>query len=47
MSGYCHRNEGEGVLNKETMKDVIDALIEKGHIVKIVPEGDKAAPPPH
>jgi hypothetical protein len=26
---------------------VIDALIEKGHIVEIAPEGDEAAPPPH
>ncbi len=37
----------EGVLNKDTMKDVIDALIERGHIVKVVPEGDEAAPPSH
>ncbi len=40
-------NEREGVLNKDTMKDVIDASIERGHIVEIVPEGDEAAPPPH
>jgi hypothetical protein len=37
----------EGVLNKDTMKDAIDVWIERGHIVKIVPEGDEAAPPPH
>ena len=29
------------------MKDAIDASIERGHIVKIVLEGDEAAPPPH
>ncbi len=40
-------NKREGVLNKDTMKDVIVASIERGHIVKIVPEGDEAAPPPH
>ena len=40
-------NEREGVLNEDTMKDAIDALIERGHIVEIVPEGDEAAPPPH
>jgi hypothetical protein len=40
-------NEKEGVLNKDTMKDASDALIERGHIVEIVPEGDEAAPPPH
>ena len=40
-------NEREGVLNKDTMTDVIDASIERGRIVKIVPEGDEAAPPPH
>ncbi len=37
----------EGVLNKDNMKDAIDALIERGHIVEIVLEGDEAAPPPH
>ncbi len=35
------------MLNKDTMKDVIDASIEKGHIVEIFPEADEAAPPPH
>ncbi len=29
------------------MKNVIDASIERGHIVEIVPEGVEAAPPPH
>jgi hypothetical protein len=37
----------EGVLNKDTMKDAIDASIERGHIVKIVLKGDEGAPPPH
>jgi hypothetical protein len=40
-------NEREGVLDKDTMRDAIDASIERGHIIKIVPEGDEAAPPPH
>ncbi len=40
-------NGSEGVLGKDTMTDVIAASIERGHIVKIVPEGDEAAPPPH
>jgi hypothetical protein len=40
-------NEREVVLNEDTMRDAIDVLIERGHIVKIVPEGDEAAPPPH
>jgi hypothetical protein len=35
------------VLDKDTMRDVIDVLIEKGHVIKIVPEGDEAIPPPH
>jgi hypothetical protein len=33
------------VLNKDTMKDVIDASIERGHVIKVIPEGDEAAPP--
>jgi hypothetical protein len=37
-------NEREGVLNKDTMKDVIDASIERGHVIEIVPKGDEAAP---
>jgi hypothetical protein len=40
-------NKREGVLNKDTMKDAIDASIERGHIVEIVPQGDEAAPPWH
>jgi hypothetical protein len=35
------------VLDKDTMRDVIDALIERGHVFEIVPEGDEATPPPH
>jgi hypothetical protein len=41
------RNEREGVLDKHTMRDAIDALIERGHVVKIVPEGDEVLPPMH
>jgi hypothetical protein len=40
-------NEREGVLSKDTMKDAIDASIERGHIVKIVLKGNEAAPPLH
>ncbi len=40
-------NKREGVLDKDTMRDAIDALIERGHVVNIVPEGDEATPPPH
>ncbi len=40
-------NKREGVLNEDTMTDVIDAAKERGHIVKIVPEGDEVAPPLH
>jgi hypothetical protein len=29
------------------MRDAIDALIERGHVVEIVAEGDEATPPPH
>ena len=29
------------------MRDAIDALIERGRIVEIVPEGDEATPSPH
>jgi hypothetical protein len=40
-------NEREGVLDEHTMKDAIDASIKRGHVVKIVPEGDEVLPPPH
>jgi hypothetical protein len=33
-------NKRDGVLDKDTMRDAIDAWIEMGHVVKIVPEGD-------
>ncbi len=39
-------NKREGELDGDTMRDAIDA-IERGHVVKIVPEGDEATPPPH
>jgi hypothetical protein len=41
------KNKRKGVLNKDTMKDATDALIERGHIIKIVLKGNEAAPPPH
>ena len=37
----------EGVLEEDTVRDAIDASIERGHVVKIVPEGDEATSPPH
>jgi hypothetical protein len=37
-------NEREGVLDEHTMRDVIDALIERGHVVEIVFEGDEVTP---
>jgi hypothetical protein len=40
-------NEREGVLNEHTMRGAIDALIERGHVVKIACEGDKVLPPLH
>jgi hypothetical protein len=41
------KNEREGVLDKHTMRDAIDALIERGHVVEIVPEVDEVLPPLH
>ncbi len=35
------------MLDEDTMRNAIDASIERGHVVKIVPEGDEATPPPH
>ncbi len=40
-------NEREGVLDEHTMRDAIDASIERGHVIKIVPEGDEVTPPHH
>jgi hypothetical protein len=40
-------NKRKGVLDKHTMRDAIDALIERRHVVKIVPERDEVLPPPH
>jgi hypothetical protein len=40
-------NKREGVLDEDTMRNAIDASIERGHVVEIVPEGDDASPPPH
>ncbi len=40
-------NKREGVLDEHTMRDAIDASIEWGHVIKIVPEGDEVLPPPH
>jgi hypothetical protein len=40
-------NKREGVLDEDTMRDAIDALIERGHVGKIVPEGDEFLPPLH
>jgi hypothetical protein len=40
-------NKREGVLDEHTMRDAIDALIERGHVIEICPEGDEVSPPPH
>ncbi len=40
-------NKREGVLDEHTMRDAIDASIERGHVIKIVPDGDEVTPPPH
>jgi hypothetical protein len=41
-------NEREGVLDKGTMANVIDASIQKGHVVdESVPKGDEVLPPLH
>ncbi len=40
-------NKRKGVLDKDTMRDAINASIERGHVIKIVPEGDEATPPLH
>jgi hypothetical protein len=39
------RNEREGVLDDDNMRDAIDVSIQRGHVIKIVPEGDEATPP--
>ncbi len=35
------------MLDEHTMRNAIDALIERGHVVKIICEGDEVSPPPH
>jgi hypothetical protein len=40
-------NKRKGVLDKDTMRDAIDNSVERGHVIKIVPEGDEVTPPPH
>jgi hypothetical protein len=40
-------NKREGVLDKHTMRDAIDASIERGHVIKIVPVGNEVYPPQH
>ncbi len=37
----------ERLLNKCTMRDAIDASIQRGHVVKIVPKGMEVLPPLH
>jgi hypothetical protein len=39
-------NKRLGVLDEDTMRDAIDASIERGHVIKIVPERDDDTPPP-
>jgi hypothetical protein len=33
-------NKRERVINEDTVKDVIGASIERGHVIEIAPEGD-------
>jgi hypothetical protein len=40
-------NKWERVLDKDTMRDGIEASIERGHVVEIVPKGDEGTLPPH
>jgi hypothetical protein len=40
-------NESEGVLNVWTMRDAINALIQRGHVVEVVSKVDELLPPPH
>ncbi len=35
------------MLNGHTMRDAIDPLIKRGHVIKFVSEGDEVLPPPH
>ncbi len=39
-------NESKGVLNVPTMRDAINASIQRGHVVEVVPEGDELLPSP-
>jgi hypothetical protein len=38
-------NEREGVFDEHTMRDAIDAWIDRGHVAEIVSEGDEVTPP--
>jgi hypothetical protein len=40
-------NKREGVLDEHAMSDAIDASIERGHVIEVVPEGDEISLPPH
>jgi hypothetical protein len=40
-------NEREGVMDEHTMRDAINASIERGHVIEIVPEGYEILPTPH
>ncbi len=37
-------NKWEGVIGEDIMRNAIDASIERGHVVEIVPEEDEATP---
>jgi hypothetical protein len=41
------RYERKGVLDEHTMRDAIDALIERGHVIEIACKGDEVLPPLH
>jgi hypothetical protein len=40
-------NDSKGVLDVPTMRDEINASIQRGHVVEVVPKGDELLPPPH
>jgi hypothetical protein len=40
-------HERKGALDKHTMRDAIDASIQRGHTAEIFPKGDEVLPSPH
>ncbi len=40
-------NKRDGVLDVRNMRDAINASIQRGHVIEVVPEGDELLLPPH